>query len=317
MEALILEITTRGLHRYHAIDSEVTTIGRALDNDIILSDPTVAPYHLKLIRYGDDSIEVINLAEVNPTRIGRRQIESEVTSQLPLELQIGRVHAQLLQRDHPVAATRPLAGNGNGHLFGHVAWAFLLAFACLFIGGLEFYFNSYTSFKGADLAKYILRETLLTVGGFVLVLAVLERLLVNRWEIKQLVISVCLVYLAHYLLAEFADGLVYLVSASWPATLFQFGWYLLLVPLAIALYLINISHLKTSRSIVLAILIASPIAVPSIMQSSEFKALLDDFTTVAPYQKSLSAFNWHLAETVSIDTFIEQAQELDPGDFAD
>ena len=317
MEALILEITTRGLHRYHVIDSDVTTIGRALDNDIILSDPTVAPYHLKLIRYGDDSLEVINLTDVNPTRVGQQRIDSEVTSELPLPLQIGRIHAQLLPRDHPVPATRPLAGNGSGHLFGHAIWPFLLVLACLILGGLEFYFSSYTSFKGTDLVKYILRETVLTIGGFVLTLAVLERLLVNRWEIRQLVTSVCLVYLAFYLLSDLADGLVYLVSASWPATLFQFGWYLLIMPCAITLYLINISHLKTSRSILLAVLIASPIAVPSILQSSEFQSLLDDFTIVAPYQDSLSPTNWHLAETVSIDTFIDQAQELDPGEFAD
>jgi len=35
MEALILEISTRGLHRYQQIDREVTTIGRALDNDML------------------------------------------------------------------------------------------------------------------------------------------------------------------------------------------------------------------------------------------------------------------------------------------
>ena len=38
MEALILEIGTGGLHRYASIEREITTIGRALDNDIILSD---------------------------------------------------------------------------------------------------------------------------------------------------------------------------------------------------------------------------------------------------------------------------------------
>ena len=59
MEALMLEISTRGLHRYQQIDGEVTTIGRALDNDIILSDPTVAPHHLKVIRHSDASIELV------------------------------------------------------------------------------------------------------------------------------------------------------------------------------------------------------------------------------------------------------------------
>ena len=91
MAPLILEIGTRGLHRYHVIDQEITTVGRALDNDIILSDPTVAPRHLKIIRYGDDSVEVVNLAEVNPTRINRQKKSSLVTTSLPLDLEIGRV----------------------------------------------------------------------------------------------------------------------------------------------------------------------------------------------------------------------------------
>ena len=67
METLILEISTRGLHRYQQIEREVTTIGRALDNDIILSDPTVAPHHLKIIRHADNRVELVNLSEVNPT----------------------------------------------------------------------------------------------------------------------------------------------------------------------------------------------------------------------------------------------------------
>ena len=317
MAALILEITTRGLHRYHPIAGQTTTIGRALDNDIILSDPTVAPHHLKILRHDDDSIEIVNLTEVNPTRIGRDRIDRHATDQLPVPLEIGRIRARLMRRDHSVPATRPLAGLEGKHVFGHPAWAVLLVLASLLAGALEFYFSAYTDYKWTDVTKYVLRETVLSIGALVLALAVLERLLVNRWEIKHIVTAVCLVYLGHILLTELSDGLVYLVSASWPSTLFQFGWNLLLIPCAIALYLIHISHLKTSRSILLAVLIASPIAVPALLQSPEFRALLNDFSLVASYQNSLSPLNWHFAETVSIDSFVEQAQELDPGEFAD
>ena len=87
--------------------------------------------------------------------------------------------------------------------------------------------------------------------------------------------------------------------------------------MAVALYLIHISHLETLRSVLLGILIASPVAVPSLLQSPEFLGLLSDFSLAAPYQNSLSAFNWHLANTVSVDIFIEQAQALGPGEFAD
>ncbi len=318
MEALILEISTRGLHRYEQVDREVTTIGRALDNDIILSDPTVAPHHLKIIRYGDNSLELVNLAEINPTRIDNRQMDTLVTENLPLNLEIGRVQVQLLPRDYAVPATRPLAGKGRrSHLFGHAYWAVILVLICLFLGGLEFFLNSYNSFKWSEMLKYVLRETVFTIGAFVLTLSILERLLVNRWEIRQLVTSVCLVYLLYYFISMFANELVYLFSASWPATLFRFGWYLLIIPCAVALYLIHISHLKQSRGIMLAILIASPIAVPSILQSPELRAMLDDFSSAASYQNKLSSLNWHLKKTVTIDIFIEQAQGLKPGEFAD
>ena len=69
MEALILEINTRGLHRYQQIEREVTTIGRALDNDIILSDPTVAPHHLKIIHHHGwqfDRIDQSGSGQSNP-----------------------------------------------------------------------------------------------------------------------------------------------------------------------------------------------------------------------------------------------------------
>jgi len=318
MAALILEISTRGLHRYQSIEREVTTIGRALDNNIILSDPTVAPHHLKIIRYGDNSAEIVNLTDVNPTRINGQKQASLVAEEFPVSLEIGRVHAQLSPQDIAVAATRPLAGSGSrGHLFGHASWAVILVLACLIVGGLEFYLNAYNSFKWSDLLKYVLRETVLTIGAFVLALSILERLLVNRWEIRQLVTSISLIYLLYYFLANFADTLDYLFSASWPTTQFRFGWNLTLIPCAIALYLIYISHLKKNRSIILAILISSPIAVPAILQSPELKVLLDDFSSAARYQNSLSSMNLHLKNKVSIETFIEQAQNLDPGAYAD
>jgi hypothetical protein len=109
----------------------------------------------------------------------------------------------------------------------------------------------------------------------------------------------------------------YLFSADWPTILFRFGWNLALIPAAIALYLVYISHLKKNRAIMLAILIASPIALPSILQSPELKTMLEDFSSAARYQNSLSSMNIHLGQRVSIETFVEQAQNLGEGAYAD
>ena len=317
MASLILEIGTRGLHRYQDLDKPVTTIGRAFDNDVILSDPTVAPYHARIVRHDDGRLEIVNLAEVNPVRVGRKRIDSLLTAELPVELEIGRVQLQVLSRDQPVAATRPLAGNGRrSHLFGHAYWAVLLVLACLALGGLEFYESAYNSFKWSDLLKYVMRETMLSLGVLILSLAVLERLLVHRWEIRQLVTAVALTYLLYHATGWLADKLDYLFSANWPGTLLYFGWYLLAVPCAIALYLIHISHLRHGRGMLLAILIASPIAVPGLLQSPRLHALLDDFSSSARYHNQLSAMNLHLAPRVSIETFIDEAKHLDAGQFA-
>jgi len=317
MASLILEIVTRGLHQYQSLEKPVTTIGRALDNDVILSDPTVAPYHTRIVRHDDGRIEIVNLAEVNPTRVGRRRIDSLVTPDLPVTLEIGRVQVQILKRDHPVPATRALAGSDRrSHLFGHAYWAVALVLTCLVLGGLEFYQSAYNSFKWSDLLKYVMRETMLSLGVLILSLAVLERLLVHRWEIRQLVTAVTLTYLLYHATVWLADMLDYLVSANWPGTLLYFGWYLLAVPCAIALYLIHISHLRQGRGMLLAILIASPIAVPGLLQNPRLHALLDDFSSSARYHNQLNALNLHLAPRVSIETFIAEAKDLEAGRFA-
>jgi len=318
VEALILEISTRGLHRYETLEGEVTTVGRALDNDIILSDPTVAPHHLQIRHGADGSVELVNLAEVNPTRIDGNVINAQTIGQLPVELEFGRVRARLQARSEPVAPTRALAGKGNrGHLFGSPYWSAVLALLCLLGGALEFHATAYSSFNWSELIKHLLRDTVLVIGGLLLALSILERLLVNRWEIRQLLTSVCLVYLLYFTVSIVADGLDYLLSASWPGTLLYFSWYLVLIPAAIALYLVHISHLPRERSILLALLIASPIALPSILQSPQMQAMFDNFSHAAPYHSQLSYLNWHLRDSVSIDEFVDQAQRLQPGKAAD
>ncbi len=318
MDPLILEISTPGLHRYEQLRSATTTIGRSLDNDIILSDPTVAPHHLKIVQHADDNVELINLTSINPTQLDQQPIDTRVLERLPATLEIGRVHIQLLSRNHAVAAARPLAGKGNSrHLFGHVYWALLLVLICLVVSSLDFFLNAHNIVKWSDLIKYLLRETVLTIGGFVLALSILERLLVNRWEIRQLLTSVCLTYLIFISVTLLANGLDYLLSASWPGTLLHFGWYLAIIPAAIALYLMHISHLARGRSLALAVLIASPIALPSVLQSPEMRALFDDFSASASYHSKLSYLNWHLRESVDIEQFIEQAKQLQPGEASD
>ena len=318
MEPLILEILTPGVHHYYALDKPEVRIGRALDNDIILSDSTVAPHHLIFTRDDNGSVELRNLADVNPTRFEGKIEASLATTRLPINLRLGRISARILSRNQQVEETKSLAvSSGTGYIFRHAIWAVLLVALCLFVGGLEYYLTSSNKLKWDELIEHVLRGTAMGIAMFVLGLSILERLLVNRWEIIPVVVSVSLVFLLHNLLAPLVDELVYLFSSSQPLYLFKIGWYLLFIPFAIWLYLVRVTHLNRGKSALLAIFISSPFAILSIMQNPAIKSLLDDFSPSAKYQKSLSALNWHVSETVSVDTFIIQAKDLDPGEFVD
>ena len=83
------------------------------------------------------------------------------------------------------------------------------------------------------------------------------------------------------------------------------------------MYLLHISHLSRGRSYLLALLIASPLALPAILQSPQLRVLFDPFNPSAEYHDTLSYFNWHLADSVDIDTFVQQAQALEAGKPAD
>ncbi len=318
MDPLMLEVTTRGLHRYFKLEKTITRIGRALDNDIILSDPTVAPYHLRISHDESGHILIENLAEINPAKINGSTQNRLETNQLPLKIQLGRVVANILPHNHIVAATRPLAGHGHDlQLFSHGGWAILLPVLCLLVGGLQFYFASFTNLKWETLIGFVIRETAVNLVLLIVVLSVVERLLVNRWEIKLVTICVGMSYLLFRLLDAFVDQTMYMLSSQWPATLFGIGWYLFFIPAAIALYLINISHFKARQSIVLAILISSPFSVPALLKNPIMQYLTNDFSTSANYHKNLSPLNWHVLDTVSIDTFIQQVEKLETGRFVD
>jgi hypothetical protein len=110
---------------------------------------------------------------------------------------------------------------------------------------------------------------------------------------------------------------MYLFSSELTTSIFNLGWYLIFIPAAVSFYLIRVTHIGQRKGIALAMLISSPFAVLAIMQNPTINSLFDNFSSAANYQKSLSPLNQHMSKTISIETFIEQARDLKPGEFSD
>jgi hypothetical protein len=314
VDALIFEISTQGLHQYHLIDKPHTRIGRAFDNDIILSEPTVAPYHLDIIRDDDGKIEIFNLADVNPALFNGYAEKSVTLNTLPIDIKLGRILARIVLPDNRVAETKTLAGNGRSkHLFSHAVWGVLLVALCLIASSADFHNHSFTTYTWDALAKFVARETALYLAGLIFFLAILERLMFNRWEAKPLIVAISLTYLMFQLVNPLVEELNYSFTSYLPELIFSIAWYAILIPIITSLYLIHINHQKRNKSIGLAILLCSPLIILSVIEVTQVLGYLDNFSALANYHRDLSALNWHSDETVSITSFMKQAQLLSPG----
>ncbi|MFT5548400.1 MAG: hypothetical protein ACI9CO_000315 [Candidatus Azotimanducaceae bacterium] len=314
MDPLVLEIHTQGLHRYELIDKPHTRIGRAFDNDIILSEPTVAPYHLDIIRDDNGHIELHNLADVNPAQFNGYAKKSVTLSALPVNIKLGRIKARIVLPNHRVADTKTLPGNGQSrHLFSHAFWGVLLIALCLVASSVDFHIHSFTNYKWDTLAKIVARETALYLVGLIFFLAILERLIFNRSEIKPLVVVISLTYLMFQLISPLVAELNYFFTSDIPELIFDTTWYAILIPLITSLYLIHIYHQKRTNSVLLAMLLCSPLIILSAIEITQVLGYQDNFSDSANYHRDLSALNWQKDVTISIDSFIEQAQSLSPG----
>ena len=317
MDSLIFEIHTQGLHRYYVIDKPRTRIGRAFDNDIILSEPTVAPYHIEIIREDDGKIKLLNLADINPASFNGVTNKSINTESLPINIKLGRIMARIVLPNHAVADTKTLAGNGQSkHLFSHAIWGILLIALCLIFSSAEYYVHTFTSFKWDSLAKFVARETALYLAALIFFLSILERLIINRWEIKPLIVVVSFTYLLFQLMSPVIEEISYVLTSNLPESIFEILWYAVLLPIVASLYLIHINHQRPRKSIWLAVLFCSPLIILSVIELTQMGGFLNNFSPSANYHRDLSALNWHSEETVSITTFMEQAKALSPGEIS-
>ena len=94
------------------------SLGRALDNDVVIDDPHVAAYHAQLLLGDDGTVRLLPLPTLNGVRVDGRHASAETA--LPsggAELQIGGTRLRLRLAGEVLAAELPLApGGGTGLL---------------------------------------------------------------------------------------------------------------------------------------------------------------------------------------------------------
>ena len=108
-------------------------IGRAIDNDLVLDDPHVAPYHAR-IEAGDDGLPwLVALPSVNGVQVGRRRLGPGERTRLTgadLGWTVGTARLRARLAGEPLAPERALhveTGQGATIGFALALWAWQLA----------------------------------------------------------------------------------------------------------------------------------------------------------------------------------------------
>ncbi len=161
---MIIELVGRGNRHFdlQRVNAERISIGRAFDNDIILSDPHVCAHHAVLETNAEGAIQIRDLGSVNGTRSSDRQTISDGhTLQSGDEFVVGKTRIRIYRPDHAVAPSIRLTRIENLALLADSPAFAVGVFVLTLLFSLFFHYSS--SFKEFNLGR-----ELITVIGMLL-----------------------------------------------------------------------------------------------------------------------------------------------------
>lgn len=311
-EALILEVHTRSLNQYHRMTDFPVRIGRALDNDIILSDATVSSHHLEIDLADDGQLVIKNLSEENGSKVNRKVLSGEPLSLVlgddPLDLSLGARRVRILRPDMAITKTSVRNCSGLYRLFCQPAWSVVLMLFTLFVFLFEKYLQTIyakeASYYLSDLMPYLLAMIVLT-----LVTAGISRLSIRRWEIGSALSFAALLMLGPQLLGELGHKLNYLFTATWPMDWVSLIGDFLWMPFLLYLYVRLVHHSTAGSAFGIALLFSAPMILYQVSDYADQMAIADEYTGEAEFSRELSSLDIRLAPTLPVDGFITQIRD--------
>jgi len=304
MATLIIEIPDRNLNRYFRVDEPVVRVGRALDNDLIISDPTVSPYHLSIRRNAAGTHTLYPLAEENGTRVAGRQIRDpvEITA-LPMIVELGRTRLRILDEAQDTPPTRMIScRNGSSCVFGHWGWAVLLFTGLIALSVIDNYLSTPRLLTWESYGSSVLFDIIVAVG-LSAGMMVLNRFTSHRWDFASSLSFVSLILAASQLLEWSIPPIDYFFTSATPGFVIDLAWTMVMLPISMAWFFIRLHHGNPAASVLFVVLLLSPVAIAQLMAVSKHYGVFGGFSKIAYYSDSLYPLPARLKGTISIDEF--------------
>lgn len=307
MAKLILETIYKGQRAYHKLDSFPVSVGRALDNDVIVSDVTVSPHHLR-IDEKESGFEVTNLSNENGTKLDSvKMSEATAALEIPSRLLLGDLKINIMSPDTELTPTRIKATKvGFFSLLKNPYWAaffVVLSFLLTLLG--RFIRTPVAEDPWVHVSKVL--PALLFVFLIALVIACVSRLSAHRWALVPAISIAALFMLLPQVFDHVGRFLDYYLTSSLPSSIFEHVRNFLLVPLLLVIYMIRVHYLKLLSAFGIAFLATMPISAFFLVDVVDNLSNTQGFSPMPSYNKSLSSIDLRAKQTMSIDSFIDQA----------
>jgi hypothetical protein len=307
MAKLILETVYKGNRNYHQIHSFPATVGRALDNDVIVSDITVSPNHLH-IDETETGFKITNLSTENGTKVNQVKIANEpIDLEVPSRLQLGDLKVTAMLPDTEVAPTRiKKVQRGFFSFLNNPFWALTfvaMSFGLTVLGK----FITTPVAEGAWVYVSKVLPALLFVFLIALIITCVSRLSTHRWAIVPAISIAALFMLLPQIFDHVGRFLDYYLTSSLPTSIFENMRNFLLVPVLLVVYMVRVHYVKISSALGIAFLATMPISAFFLSDLVDQMSNNQGFSPMPSYNKSLSSLDIRAKSTMSIDDFIGQA----------
>jgi hypothetical protein len=291
---------------FHKVGALPLRIGRAPDNDIVIADPYVSPYHVS-IEESDTGWIVIDQASTNGVYIGRGKITVPVELLSGDYIQVGRTVLRLLSPSHqvpPALQLRPQRGFSAQIITPLIAILSLIG--TLAIATLDRYFDAVSETKPIALfagALPLLFFPLFWAGIWALAGFVARR----RGDYSLQLIVANGAFLLFFLIAALADYIDYFTSSVSLSDLARYAGLgilsagLLFMNLKIAMGNVNLRRAVIALSVGGGII--AVIAVSDHAQRAE-----NDITPL--YSSTLKPPYALRAKPVSVEEFFKENEKL-------
>ena len=308
MATMILEIQARGLHHYQRLERFPVRVGRALDNDVILSDTSVSAHHLRLEQDEAGQVFIQNLSSENGTRLNGHSLGKEAAlAPIPSQLLLGNRRLRLVSVETPVENTYMSRCSSVFAPLCKPRWALSL----LLLTVVALLGNDY-------LAIALQKEPLFYVSGLLpsllwllfwaLLVGGMTRLLTHRWDFAPALSVVSLFTLIPLILQEMGGWLDYFFTSDKPSTwLLVGGVDFLLLPVLLYTYLHWVFSQKRLPALGIALVLSAlPLGIRAISLLDQV-TLENEFSSEPYYNQTLSSLNIHANAALPLDEYVQKA----------